>query len=149
MTKKEAVRGRRQNGGLGRREVSEAKAKVEAFVGEQSPVQRKTINRLRALVKGAFPELEERMRWSQVGYLVLEKDVCGIYPSSGHVNLSFWQGSALSDPKGLLEGTGKGMRHIKISKVEDVGEETIRAYVREAVAFVRGPGQSTRTSQSC
>jgi hypothetical protein len=90
------------------------------------PVHRKSINRLRAIVQGAFPELEERMRWMQVGYLVSKKDVCGIYPASDHVNLSFWQGSALSDPKGLLEGTGKGMRHIKIFKVEDVGERPSR-----------------------
>jgi hypothetical protein len=86
----------------------------------------------------------------QVGYLVSGRDVCGIYPSSDHVNLSFWQGSALSDRKGLLEGTGKGMRHIKIFKVEDVGEEIIKAYVREAVASVEKVlSQSTRTWQSC
>jgi hypothetical protein len=148
MPKKEAEPGR-QNRGLARRRGSQAQAKVEAFVGQQSPAHQKTINRLRAIVKGAFPELEERMRWSQVGYLVSKKDVCGIYPSSGHVNLSFWQGSALSDPKGLLEGTGKGMRHIKVFKVEDVGEETVKAYVTEAIASVRRSGQSTRTSQSC
>jgi hypothetical protein len=117
--------------------VPEAQAKVEAFVGQQSPAHQKAINGLRTIVKGAFPELEERMRWSQVGYLVSKKDVCGTYPSSDHVNLSFWQGSALSDPKGLLEGTGKGMRHIKIFKVEDVGDETIKAYVEEALASVQ------------
>ena len=129
---------RRRNDELGTRGGSKAQANVEAFVRQKSPVHQKTINRLRAIVKGNFPELEERMRWMQVGYLVSKKDVCGVYPSSDHVNLSFWQGSALSDPKGLLEGTGKGMRHIKIFKVEDVGEETIKAYVREAVASVQG-----------
>ena len=128
---------RRQNDELATRGGSEAQAKVEAFVRQQCPVHQKSINRLRAIVKGNFPELEERIRWMQVGYLVSKKDVCGIYPSSDHVNLSFWQGSALSDPKGMLEGTGKGMRHIKIFKVEDVGEETIKAYVREAVASVQ------------
>jgi hypothetical protein len=139
----------RRGTGLAKRGGSEAREEVEAFVGQQSPAHQKTINRLRGVVKGAFPELEERMRWSQVGYLVSKKDVCGIYACSDHVNLSFWQGSALSDPWGLLEGTGKGMRHIKIFKVEDVGEETIKAYVGEAVASARRPDKSTRTSQSC
>ena len=127
----------RQNEARAKRGGSEAQAKVEAFVRQQSPVHQKRINRLRAIVKGNFPELEERMRWMQVGYLVSRKDVCGIHPSSDHVNLSFWQGSALSDRKGLLEGTGKGMRHIKIFKVDDVGEETIKAYVKEAVASLQ------------
>jgi len=134
---KEAKPGRRENEGLAKREGSEAETKTEAFTGQQSPVHQKTINLLRAIVKGAFPELEERMRSLQVGYLVSQRDVCGIHPSSDHVNLSSWQGSALNDPKGLLEGTGKQMRHIKIFKVEDVGEESIKAYVREAVASVQ------------
>jgi hypothetical protein len=72
-----------------------------------------------------------------VGYLISKKDVCGIYPSSDHVNLSFSQGATLKDPKGLLERDGQGMRHIKVFKVEDVGEDTIQAYVREAVASAK------------
>ena len=118
----------------GRGGASESRAKVEAFVAKQSPAKRKTINRLRAVVRAAVPGLEERMRWLQVGYLISNRDVCGIYPSSDHVNLSFARGSTLKDPNGLLEGTGKGMRHIKVFEVEDIGEETIRAYVREAAA---------------
>jgi hypothetical protein len=118
-------------------EASEARARVESYVRKQRPARQRTINRLRTVVNGAVPGLEERMRWLQVGYLMSKKDVCGIYASSDHVNLSFSRGSTLKDPEGLLEGTGKGIRHIKIFNVEDVGEETIKAYVREAVASVQ------------
>jgi len=111
--------------------ASEVRAKVEAFVKEQTPAQQKTINRLRAIIRESHPELEEKIRWLQVGYLVSHRDVCGIYPASDHVNLSFAQGATLRDPKRLLEGTGKGIRHIKMLKVEDLGEDTIKAYVRE------------------
>jgi hypothetical protein len=31
-----------------------------------------------------------------------------------HVNVGFYQGAALADPSGLLEGTGKFMRHVKL-----------------------------------
>ena len=31
-----------------------------------------------------------------------------------HVNVGFFRGAEISDPKGLLEGTGKYMRHVKI-----------------------------------
>jgi len=117
--------------------AAEPRAKVEAFVARQSAAQRKIINRLRAVVKAAVPSLEERMRWLQVGYLVSNRDVCGIYPSSNHVNLSFAKGSTLKDPEGLLEGTGKGIRHIKVFTVEQVGEERIKTYVREAVASLQ------------
>jgi hypothetical protein len=133
---KEARDGKQRAARLPSRD-GDARAKVEAFVREQSPAHQKTINRLRVIVKSAAPELEEKMRWRQVGYLVSKKDVCGIYPAGDHVNLSFWLGSTLRDPDGLLEGTGKGMRHVKVFRVEDVGEETVKAYVREAVASVQ------------
>ena len=31
-----------------------------------------------------------------------------------HVDVGFFQGAALADPAGLLEGTGRRMRHVKI-----------------------------------
>jgi hypothetical protein len=31
-----------------------------------------------------------------------------------HVNVGFFRGAVLADPKGLLEGTGKFMRHVKL-----------------------------------
>jgi len=33
---------------------------------------------------------------------------------TSHVNVGFFQGSALSDPVRLLQGTGKFMRHVKL-----------------------------------
>jgi hypothetical protein len=35
-------------------------------------------------------------------------------PSRAHVNVGFFHGSALPDSAGLLEGTGKAMRHVKL-----------------------------------
>jgi hypothetical protein len=33
---------------------------------------------------------------------------------TAHVNVGFFQGAALRDPAGLLQGTGKFMRHVKL-----------------------------------
>jgi hypothetical protein len=33
---------------------------------------------------------------------------------ASHVNVGFFQGAALPDPAGLLQGTGKRMRHVKL-----------------------------------
>lgn len=33
---------------------------------------------------------------------------------TGHVNVGFFRGAQLADPKGLLEGTGRFMRHVKL-----------------------------------
>src|ERR1700692_3132562 len=34
---------------------------------------------------------------------------------TSHVNVGFFQGAALADPARLLQGTGKRMRHVKLS----------------------------------
>jgi hypothetical protein len=33
---------------------------------------------------------------------------------ASHVNVGFFQGAALPDPEGLLEGAGRFMRHVKL-----------------------------------
>lgn len=37
-----------------------------------------------------------------------------------HVNVGFFRGAELADPSGLLEGTGKFMRHVKLRPESDV-----------------------------
>jgi hypothetical protein len=37
-----------------------------------------------------------------------------------HVNVGFFRGAEIADPEGLLEGTGKFMRHVKLGPERDV-----------------------------
>jgi hypothetical protein len=39
---------------------------------------------------------------------------------TAHVNVGFFRGAELSDPNGLLEGTGKFMRHVKLRPEDDI-----------------------------
>jgi hypothetical protein len=39
---------------------------------------------------------------------------------TAHVNVGFFRGAEIADPEGLLEGTGKFMRHVKLSPERDV-----------------------------
>jgi len=48
------------------------------------------------------------------------------------VNLGFNHGATLADPKGILEGAGSRIRHIKVRTFEDLERPEIRAYVRRA-----------------
>ena len=59
-------------------------------------------------------------------------------PTERYVRLQFFQGSSLSDPQGLLEGTGRGMRHIKLSNAEAMPSDGIRALIREAIQLDAG-----------
>jgi hypothetical protein len=43
-------------------------------------------------------------------------------------------GAELPDPAGLLEGTGKKLRHAKVRSVEDAERPEIRALIERALA---------------
>jgi hypothetical protein len=49
-----------------------------------------------------------------------------------HVNLGFNDGATLDDPRGILQGSGNQIRHIKIKTPEDLQRPEIRSYIRRA-----------------
>lgn len=53
---------------------------------------------------------------------------------SSHINLGFYHGAVLADPSGLLEGTGKGLRHIKIHDLAGAKRATVVGLLRQAIA---------------
>jgi len=57
-----------------------------------------------------------------------------IAPQTNYVNLGFYHGVALKDPAGLLEGAGKGLRHIKIKSISDANSKEIVSLVKAAVS---------------
>jgi hypothetical protein len=54
-----------------------------------------------------------------------------------HVNLGFFQGAALPDPQGLLLGSGKFMRHVKLGARHPVDEVALQALAAAAYADIR------------
>lgn len=51
---------------------------------------------------------------------------------SAHAALGFFQGAALDDPSGLLEGAGKRMRHIKLRWGQPIDEGALGALIAAA-----------------
>lgn len=56
-----------------------------------------------------------------------------ILPYKNWVNLGFYKGAVLEDKNGLLEGTGKKMRHIKIRSLEDAERPEIKELLKLAL----------------
>ena len=54
-----------------------------------------------------------------------------------HVNVGFYHGAALDDPAGLLEGTGKRMRHVKLRPGREVDLEALGDLIDAAYADIR------------
>jgi hypothetical protein len=56
---------------------------------------------------------------------------------TAHVNVGFFQGASLDDPHGLLTGTGRFMRHVKIGPGRRVDEAALRNLIRAAYADMK------------
>lgn len=54
-----------------------------------------------------------------------------------HVNVGFYCGSELPDPQGLLQGTGKFMRHVKLKPGEAIDEAALGRLIEVAYADVK------------
>ncbi len=55
-----------------------------------------------------------------------------------HVNVGFFRGADLPDPHGLLEGTGKFMRHVKLRPEGEVDTAALRQLIDTAYTDMKG-----------
>ena len=98
------------------------KSKIDDYVQKQRSPQKEICQRLRRLILKTFPDQEEEMKWgvptfcSGKFYIVALKD---------HVNLGFSIKSLSKKEVALFQGTGKTMKHLTISSLEDMDEDKI------------------------
>jgi hypothetical protein len=58
--------------------------------------------------------------------------MCVIILYKDYINLGFPRGVDLPDPEGLLEGTGKKARHVKIRDLEQIESPEVAALIQES-----------------
>jgi len=56
---------------------------------------------------------------------------------TAHVNVGFFVGAHLADPAGLLEGTGKNMRHVKLRPHTEIDSDALARLIQAAYSLVR------------
>ena len=56
---------------------------------------------------------------------------------TAHVNVGFFRGAELADPGGLLEGSGRFMRHVKLGPGRDVADAALASLIEAAYADMR------------
>ena len=72
----------------------------------------------------------------------LSDGFCMIPIYTNHLNLGFHKGTLLSDPKQLLKGTGKLIRHIPITKTEDFDTNNVKTLIKEAIGLSQSEAKS-------
>jgi hypothetical protein len=116
---------------------------VEEYIAGLPASQATIVERVRAVFKSAAPDVRESIKWAQPVY----EDggpfaYIKAFPKA--VNVGFWRGADLADPDGVFEGDGDRMRHVKVRTVEELDEDRLLTWAKEAVSLNRASGDPTR-----
>lgn len=65
-----------------------------------------------------------------------------------HVNVGFFYGAMLEDPAGMLEGSGKRMRHVKLKPGSEPAAEDLRDLIHAAYLDIRVRLDAERSSKN-
>lgn len=108
---------------------------VDEVLGAIADEHRPIVDALRVLIKKHAPSLGESIKWGNFTYHSLEKtsvNAAAIVVHKKHVNFQLWSGAHFDDPAGVLEGTGKDMRHVKLASKDDVSADVLAPLIEQA-----------------
>jgi hypothetical protein len=110
----------------------------DEFYRDQSPKTRATLRALRKFVKGAAPRLVESVKWGNGCWLLDDAPIAFAHIEPDHVQFGFFHGAGLKDPKELLQGSAKYVRHIKLRKPADLDAAAFKALLKQAIVATVG-----------
>jgi hypothetical protein len=129
------------------RPATSPKSQLSGFIAKYSPEiaadGRSTLVKMRRLVPGAVELVYDNYNWLVVGFGPSERAseaVISVVFTPRWITICFLQnGPRLPDPSGLLRGSGKVVRSVRLQSPRDLDSTPIRALIGEALrrAIVR------------
>ena len=119
-------------------------ATFDDYLQAQAAANRATIRALRRFVKAVAPALTEAVKWSNGCWVAGSEPIAYVYSDVGFVQFGFVMGSSLKDPRGLLEGKGSSVRHIKVRAPADIDRPAFAALLKQAMRLRRKPQRARR-----
>jgi len=118
-----------------------APTSVDEYIEGQEKWAADVIVELRSLLREYAPEAKESFKWAQAVFDD-HGPFCFIRAFDDGVNLGFWRGSQIVDPRGLLEGKGAKMRQLRISKKEQINKKALGILIKQAVLLNKRYGST-------
>jgi hypothetical protein len=114
-------------------------ADVARLLSEHPPEQQAIEHALRATIRRELPGAVEQVDFGNklIAFgrsMKMRGLLFALIAHKSWVNLQLADGADLPDPKGLIEGTGKRIRHIKIRTVADASSPGVVAAIRAQLA---------------
>ena len=110
---------------------------IDEYVESLPDWKKDVAEELREVISTASPKLTEEVKWGFPCYTADGKCVCGFMAMKDSVNFVLYQGANLDDPSGLIEGTGKSMRHVKLRSLQDLRRPTFTKFIKESIRLAK------------
>jgi hypothetical protein len=106
---------------------------VRGLLEAHPPESRDLALEARELVRRLVRQADEGVlrAWKTIAY-GLGRQFCAIPPYESWIDIPFQRGAALPDPAGLLQGTGKSERHVRVASRADLPRRPLAAPIRVA-----------------
>ena len=126
--------------------AAELEAQLSQFIDKFSPANQTLIRGARQALKTRMPAAYELVydnyNFFVIGYCTTERPsdcIVSLAASAKGVSLSFYRGTSLSDPHGLLQGAGSQNRFIRLGSPSTLSLPAVEALIGEAVAGAPTP----------
>lgn len=126
--------------------VKSPTARLAGFLGKYEPAIGRLVRPMRAAMRRRFPTAFELVydnyQFLAIGYSATERAsdcIASLAVSPKGVALSFYYGSTLPDPTGVLLGSGTQNRYLRLRSAATLVEPAVEALLRAAVAQERTP----------
>lgn len=112
-------------------EGNQGRAWIDAYVKKAGKLEG-VAKAVRALVNRTAADCEEYVNPWGIPSFDSNGTLGGFMVGKEHVTFVFLRGAVLPDPEKLLEGKGKGVRHVKLRSVADVRRPGVKKLVETA-----------------
>ena len=114
-------------------------AEVDRLLNEHSAELGAIERALRATIRGEFPAAVEQVDFGNrlIAFgrsMKMRGLLFAIIAHKTWVNLQLADGAELPDPDGMIEGTGKRIRHVKVRSVADATSPAVVRMIRAQLA---------------
>jgi len=110
---------------------------IEAWLDDQTPELGSIARRWFARMRRCGADVREVIHDGCPVACVHDAPFAYVNAFTAHVNVGFFTGAMLQDPTGLLEGTGKRMRHVKLKPDRAVKADALSALIDAAYVDVK------------
>ena len=96
--------------------------KVDAYIEKQKSPHKEICQKLRKIIFAAFPGINEEMKWGVPAYA---NGAFYFVALKTHVNVGFSLQSLSEEEIALLQGSGKTVKHMELSSLDEIDEGRI------------------------